>query len=210
MITSPLQNIAKLLKISFVPLACCLYSVISRKQSIWIYLYALFAWGGDTFLLSNDFNIYKYGGVSFFLSHCMMIVFFRIHWSKVPKKCYLMMIPGILLICADLIPKMIQPTLQSFCFVSYGLILVIGSCNAIARLDHLSFRDLSYIFCVVGYWFFLVSDYILLKKEMFGSDKNLDVEIMSTYFIAQLLIFIGVSKEERKENDPSKSMKKEM
>ncbi|OHT08306.1 hypothetical protein TRFO_04919 [Tritrichomonas foetus] len=192
-ISSPLQDYAPYLKISFVPLMAWIWHLISPSHSKWIYLYAFFAWGGDTFLLSKSFDVYKYGGVSFFLSHVMMIIYLNIKWSKVPLKAYFLMIPGIILITIYLIPQMVNPSLQSFCFISYALILVIGSCNAIARWSILKFSNPSFLCCVFGYWFYLISDSVLLKKEIVGASRNLDCEVMGTYFMAQILIFIGIA-----------------
>lgn len=192
-IPSPLAEYAPYLKISFVPLMTLFWHLISPTHPIWIYLYGFFAWGGDTLLLSSDFAIYKYGGISFFLSHVMMIIHLKIKWSRVPLYAYSMMIPGMVYINIFLIPQLVDVSLKAFCFVSYALILVIGSCHAIARVSYLPFKNASYLCLIFGYWFYLISDSMLLKREKLGVTVNLDVEVMSTYFIAQILNYVGVA-----------------
>lgn len=187
---SPLQKYAPYLKVSFVPLATCLWYLISPTHSILVFLYALFALGGDAFLLSSDFKIYKFGGVSFFLSHVMMIIFLNIKWRKVPTYAYMMMIPGILFTIFEFIPAMLEKSIKSFCFTSYAIILCLGLCNSIARLDHLAFSNASYLCILIGYFLYFISDYFLLNLEMFKG-YNLRVEVMSTYFTCQILIFVG-------------------
>lgn len=206
-IPSPLIKYSPYLKVSFVPLVTCLWYLISPTHSIWVFLYALFALGGDAFLLSSDFKIYKYGGVSFFLSHVMMIIFLNIKWRQVPLYAYLMMIPGIIFTIFEFIPPMLEKSIKSFCFTSYAIMLCLGLCSSIARVDHLSFSNASYLCILIGYFLYFISDYFLLNLEMFKG-YNLRVEVMSTYFTCQILIFVGFAIDPR-EKEIVKETKKE-
>ncbi|KAK8886254.1 hypothetical protein M9Y10_041714 [Tritrichomonas musculus] len=205
-VPSPLQPYSPYLKVSFIPLTTCLWYLISPTHSILVFLYALFALGGDAFLLHSDFKVYKYGGVSFFLSHLMMIIFLNISWRRVPLYAYLMMIPCILFTTFVFAPPMLEKSLKSFCFVSYAIILCLGLCNSIARLDHLSFSNPSYLCILIGYFLYFLSDYFLLNLEMFKG-YNLRVEVMSTYFTCQILIFVGFAIDPREKQ--AKEIKKD-
>ncbi|OHT16637.1 yhhn family protein [Tritrichomonas foetus] len=165
------------------------YQSFSRK----IVFYMIFAWFGDVFLFSNQFGFTLFGAISFAISHFAVISFYDIHWLYVPKYFILLVLPGTLFLFAHLIPKIKLEYNHEYFVVLYCIILQFTYASAAARCSTYPLTHPSFLMCYIGYFFFLVSDYFLIKKELKISPKPRRVEIMSTYAIAQTLIILGTA-----------------
>jgi uncharacterized membrane protein YhhN len=191
---SPIRPIYPLLKFVLVPSIGCIWYVISRTHPLRVFLYIVFAALGDLLLLNHDFKIYMFGGFAFGASHLTLASCFAVNWRRVPFFGFLMMAPNIIFPLFWLVPQFARGTVQAICFAGYTLILEIGACSAIARIERYSIKCPSYYLCVLGYFLFVVSDSLLLRNELTKTDyRQNQIAVMATYIPAQLLLLVGVA-----------------
>ena len=67
------------------------------------------------------------------------------------------------------------------------------SCCSATRLTEFGYSHPTFYLTYIGYQFFVVSDAILLYAMATELNKRTDLQVMSTYIVAQLLIAIGVA-----------------
>ena len=169
------------------------FSVTSKINLIFI-LYIICAFLGDILLMSYDFTIYIIGGIFFLLSHIILIIYFHVDWRKISIKAYILMVPGISLHAFILYPHCMKMNSQSICFLLYSFVLEIAAASSIGREYKYTkgLLEINVLLIALGYFIFLVSDLLLLYKEITQIPDNLKYAIMLTYIIAQFLIVTGL------------------
>ncbi|OHT04989.1 yhhn family protein [Tritrichomonas foetus] len=164
-------------------------------------LYLIFSFLGDVLLMSYNFQIYIFGGVFFLLSHIVLIILFSVDWKKVTFISYVFILPGFLLHAIFLYPHLIKPEMQAINFLIYSLILEIAAASSIGRMYKFKKINSHFTLIAVGYFFFLVSDFFLLYKEITQTPTDFKHAIMGTYIIAQFLIVKGLTQPPNDKSD---------
>lgn len=169
------------------------YSIAPKINFIFI-LYIIFAFLGDILLMSYDFTIYIIGGIFFLLSHITLTLYFHVDWRKVSIKAFILMLPGISLHAFILYPHCMNKGSQSICFLLYSLVLEIAAASSIGREYKYAkgILEPNVLLIAIGYFLFLVSDLLLLYKEITQIPDNLKYAIMLTYIVAQFMIVTGL------------------
>ena len=169
------------------------FSIASKINFIFI-LYIIFEFLGDILLMSYDFTIYIIGGIFFLLSHITLTLYFHVDWRKISIKAFILMLPGIFLHVFILYPHCMKKNSQSLCFLLYSFVLEIAAGASIGREYKYKkgLLEKNVLLIALGYFLFLVSDLLLLYKEITQIPDNLKYAIMLTYIVAQFMIVTGL------------------
>lgn len=170
------------------------YSIATKINFIFI-LYIIFAFIGDIFLMSYDFTIYIIGGIFFLLSHITLTLYFHVDFRKISIKALVLMLPGISLHAFILYPHcLLKKNSQSICFLLYSFVLELAAASSIGREYKYAkgLLEKNVFLIALGYFIFLISDLLLLYKEITQIPDNLKYAIMLTYIVAQFLIVTGL------------------
>ena len=187
------------LKSTFMPSLLILYCAISKKKlNVLVIAYYAAATIGDAFLLSFESIFVLIGGFGFLLSHILVSLIFMGDFSfkQISVKTLLLFLPVFTLHALILFPKVILSNSSLFDKLSclaYSSVLEFAAFCSVARSQRRMIKDASFILCFIGYIFFIASDSMLLHKLITADESNIDVQCMSTYFIAQILITLGIS-----------------
>ncbi len=160
-----------------------------------LYLTLIFAFLGDFCLLFKVKRMFYIGAISFFISHCLFITnYFLIIYSTLNT------VPLYLIITVPLLFVFIVLTfgicfykkIKIFAFLTpiYFSGLIINLYLAINAL--ILTNDLAFLICVIGYLIFILSDIFIALQKFIKTFKYHDFYIISTYYIAQILISIGL------------------
>ena len=133
-----------------------------------LYLALIFALSGDILLIFKKSKLFYIGAVSFFISHLLFIV----------------------LVLSFGITKFKKLKANAFLTPIYFSGLIINFYLAINCL--ILIKDLAFIICIIGYLFFILSDAFIAIQKFIKTYKYHDFYIISTYYIAQILISIGL------------------
>lgn len=178
-------------KIFLMPSITLLWYFMTETHNFVIFYFIVFSWFGDIFLLFNNFLFLMLGGISFGISHLIMIHFYEIHWSLVPFYSYLLLLPGTVFLFGNLIPKIKINQAKDCCVILYCIILQLSYASATARSYMYPILHPSFILSYFGYFSFLISDYFLLSVELQVSQKPRRVEIMGFYSLSEIMIELG-------------------
>ena len=142
---------------------------------------------GDVFLMLPS-DKFLHGLASFLLAHILYLSAF-ISDSAFPVN-YIYLIPGLLI--GAIILRVLLPKVQGMAIpvVIYSLILVLLLWQSMGRLE-LSYGHSS-ILALIGSIFFISSDVTLVFTRFVKKLQNGQLFILSTYYIAQLLIAYSV------------------
>lgn len=190
---SPLQKFYLLVKCSFVPTVGVLHYVIKGGINTTMLLYFLMATLGDLFVHFNYFPIFACGGVTFGLSHLLAAKQFGVDWSHVPKRALAAVLPFVIMHLVYALPQFVGGGIKSACFITYSFVIDFGATCASARLCYYPISSPTWIFCFLGYVFYIISDTVLLKSHMRKDGKRYHYLVMGTYCTAQVLISIGTA-----------------
>lgn len=178
-------------KVFLMPSITLLWYFMTETHNLLVFLFIIFSWFGDLFLLNSNFLCLMLGGISFGISHLIMIHFYGIHWSLVPFYSYILLLPGTLFLFGNLLPKIKITHAKDLCVIIYCLILQLSYASATARSYIYPIYHPSFILSYFGYFSFLISDYFLLSVELQVSQKPRRVEIMGFYSLSEILIVLG-------------------
>ncbi len=152
--------------------------------SIIAFLYSL----GDLFLLSNNKIMFTIGAISFFVGHILLVIQEYHKFNISINTLYYSFIP--LLIGVILIFIFLYKMLGKLFILpasSYLGILIIGIYSLIIyRFNSLDYRS---IIMILGFYIYLISDCLVILKRFGNFKKRNDFYIMSTYYLANALLF---------------------
>ena len=160
-----------------------------------LYLALIFALSGDILLIFKKSKLFYIGAVSFFISHLLFITnyFLIIDYSLNYIPLYLFITTPLLFIVLVLsfgIAKFKKLKANAFLTPIYFSGLILNFYLAINCL--ILIKDLAFIICIIGYLFFILSDAFIAIQKFIKTYKYHDFYIISTYYIAQILISIGL------------------
>jgi hypothetical protein len=79
-------------------------------------------------------------------------------------------------------------------FAVYTTAIEISPCSAVAPIQVRPFRNHSFIAGTIGYFLFVVSDTLPLRGELQKAPcPTIQIEVMATYVIAQILILAAAA-----------------
>ena len=181
---------------------CWWNSVEERDKFVIIYL--ILAAVGDFFLEMSGFLYVLIGGIGFAASHIFVILALKPEWKKTKWYYYFLGIPGYSLHLVSLAPMVIQSKIQNYVFLVYTVLLCAGYTSSIAREYKVTLKSFTFWMCYFGYFFYLLSDYILFRRMIGRRINNLKgYEVMGTYYIAHSLLISGIIVETSKESSIS-------
>lgn len=171
------------------------------KTKLLVGLALLFSFIGDILLMFTDksAHFFMFGLISFLIAH----VFYIIQFSRNRNKNKSILIPLLLLlILGGSIFWFLKDSLGAMLFPVAIYMTIILTMVLFAFLRKGSASKKSFELIMVGAILFLISDSILAINKFKSPVPLSGVWIMGTYGLAQLLIVLGVLKEE-KSNDPA-------
>ncbi|KAH0788507.1 yhhn family protein [Histomonas meleagridis] len=179
-------------KLLIVPSAFFVATQLGKEIDYKITLFAVFTWLGDACLISRKFSINAIGAACFALGHLLLNIYFHIHWLQVPKKDLLIILPLPIIFLLIFVPHFRFQKIRDYFASCYFCLLLYNCACASARIYTYPITHPSYLMCLFGYIFFVISDSILVAYEMgMGSKKPHRFGVLSTYYIAQTLIISG-------------------
>lgn len=191
---SPIRSIYRIIKPIYPILIGILYLVITPIIEIKPIIFCILCAAGDLILMYDNIICLLIGGSCFLVSHILMIIRLWPKWNYIQFYSYALMIPPIaLFICFLYFSCKELDFINGLIFALYFLVALVAQFITLFR--SYPWYSPTYILCSLGYFFFLISDYILLYGYTFNNSLDYMVEIMLTYIIALILIIIGVSLE---------------
>lgn len=155
-----------------------------------IFTIALFmGLAGDTFLLSK--KLFLFGLFSFLLCHVFYIIYFYFLITKINFRPIIFLIPIAILAAISIIKFSKTAVLKKYKFPLMLYIIIISTMVFFALNAAFENSESSKMF-MTGAILFYISDGFLSIERFIRTDKNLDIIVLSTYYLAQLLITIGV------------------
>lgn len=170
-------------------------SVIIYPSNYFVWLGFLFCFFGDLFILIGSKKLFYVGASSFFIGHCLFSVFYTLLIYNINKQIPMYVIigiPSILLLFAIVFVIVLykKVKLQSIAMGLYYAILFVNLFLAISYA--ITSHSLYFIITIVGYCFFVFSDVLIGLRQYKITLKHGEFAIISSYFVAQLLISIGI------------------
>ena len=152
--------------------------------SIIAFLYSL----GDLFLLSGNKIMFTIGAFSFFSGHLILIIQEYNKFNISINTLYFSFIP--LIIALIFIFIFLYKMLGKLFIVGASMylgILVIGMYSLI--ISKYNNYDFNSILIILGFYIYLISDVLVILKRFGNLKKKNDFYIMSTYYLANALLF---------------------
>ena len=179
-------------KLLIVPTAFLVATQLGREINIKVISFSFFTWAGDVFLIPDPFVYQAIGVACFAAGHISMNIVFNIHWLQVSKKHLFSILPIPIIFLLLFVPHFRFKKTRDYFATCYFCLLLYNCACAAARIYVYPATHISYLMCLFGYIFFVISDSILASYEMkMGSKNPRRVAVLSTYYIAQALIISG-------------------
>ncbi|MCK8521198.1 lysoplasmalogenase [Aquimarina sp. D1M17] len=167
---------------------------IRKPLFIMVFLALVFSLLGDVFLLfTQNSNVFFMLGLTMFLiAHLVYILIFLKNRSQQGNK---RLFPMLTLIYGVLLFALLYEKLGSMLIpvAIYMIVILFMSNTAYFRSRKVSGQ--SYVLVLAGALFFMLSDSLLAIDMFYKTLPYNNVLVMSTYAVAQLLIFIGILEE---------------
>lgn len=177
-------------KILLVPTIASLWFYTADRHDPLVSSFLIGSWCGDVFLLSSKILFTILGGFSFALGHISMILFFNVHLSFLTLYSILLTLPTVFLF-SRLIPQIKFEYAKDYGALVYCFILQFAFAASAARSCIYPIYHPSFLLCYLGYFFFLISDYYLIKKELKITSEPKRVEIIGCYALSEIMIIAG-------------------
>lgn len=161
-------------------------------------VYIIGCWLGDITLLFRGFFYLILGGTFFSVAHGAMVLYFKVDYKRITPQLLIISAPIVFMFIFILIPHILKQKAKYSMAISYVFVLVGTSMASAQRYLQYGFSNPKFYVIHIGYLFFMVSDYILLKYETAENSDGVNFEILSTYGIAQMFISSGIVLCERK------------
>ncbi|KAL4485470.1 hypothetical protein ABPG72_008338 [Tetrahymena utriculariae] len=179
----------------------CFYTLTlqAKEKSNYKYIIAtgfFFSVGGDTLLLVENLDFFLYGLVSFALSHICFILAYLQSVQFNLKKILKITLP--LTILNFLVGKFMffyltsLPNFQQFMVTPLAVYIVLISLHATIASTRVKTSFKSYIYALIGGYFFIASDSILSLNIFAGFNHPIFLFlIMFTYYVSEYFILIS-------------------
>ncbi len=172
-------------------------SLIIVPQNYMLFFGFLFALIGDALILIKDNKKAFLGGAtSFFIGHVFLFVFYlliiyKYNSNHIPIFVYIVA-PLIIVFMGLLFGLLLYKKMKALSIFTgiYYSILFVNLFMIIVALIYT--KSLLFIMCIVGYLFFISSDFLIGIRQFKAKFKHQNFLIISTYFVAQLLISLGL------------------
>ncbi|NQW37118.1 MAG: lysoplasmalogenase [Flavobacteriales bacterium] len=169
-----------------------LYFLASPSKNKWYILALIFSFGGDVFLLFNGQTYFMFGLGSFLLAHIFYITLVsqQLHKPKTNDILLSFMIffgllIGLLFVLKGHLGAMKIPV------VIYGL--VITNFGGLSFINHLQHKSKASLLMLIGALIFISSDSMLAINKFYNPMEVLNIAVMSSYILAQYVIFRAVT-----------------
>lgn len=172
-----------------------LYYIASVPKPSPVFLLALTAsWFGDILLMRQGTKWFTAGGISFMLSHLMLMISYAFNVNFHSLKLYILLPAAILYCTVDaLIIKAIKPTApQNMSVPLYFYLFMNASMNVFALMQLMSLNNFGSAVTYGGAILFFISDCSLFMQQFYKKDfKNSFLLVMFTYIAGEFLITQG-------------------
>ncbi|XP_078285114.1 lysoplasmalogenase TMEM86A-like isoform X2 [Rhinoraja longicauda] len=184
------------------PLIClCVYILnhgrdfISQRHRVQKLLLALlFSAAGDVLLLMNNTKIFIVGAAMFALAHC----FYTWAFGFEPLNVKAGGLIGVAVVLGLTFLSTCSNIYQVLLLCLYCFLIGLMSWRANAPVLFRSHRPSPRVTGAMGAWLFMVSDFILATNLLCFTVPFQNLIVMSTYYMAQLFITLGIVKENEK------------
>lgn len=160
-----------------------------------VLLFALAAsWLGDVLLMRQGVKWFTAGGISFMLSHLLLMILYTANINLSSLKLYILLPAAIIYFTADaLIIKAIKPTApENMSVPLYFYLFMNASMNLFALMQMMSVMSVGSVITYVGAVLFFISDCSLFMQQFYKRDfKNSFLLVMFTYIAGEFLITQG-------------------
>jgi len=170
-----------------VPLIAAVWVQTARHRHWKVVCYMALAWIGDAALLADEkagllsWTVAGIGALSFALSHALCISYSDVRPSPVPIHAWALIAP------------LLAVALPPFRFDTGEEVMCVAYCAAVARSTRYASTSASFVLVLVGYFCFLMSHVILIRRVFNVEPRPQRVEVLSTYIIAQMCIVFGMA-----------------
>ena len=172
-----------------------LYYLASVPKPSPVFLLALAAsWLGDVLLMRQGTKWFTAGGISFMVSHLMLMITYAFNINLHSLKLYILLPAAILYCTIDaLIIKAIKPTAPAKMSVPlYFYLFMNASMNVFALMQLMSLQNPASAVTYVGAILFFISDCSLFMQQFYKRKfKNSFLLVMFTYIAGEFLITQG-------------------
>ena len=152
--------------------------------------------GDALILIKGNKKAFLAGASSFFIGHIFMFIFFLLfiynsNSYNIPIFIYIV-VPSIIILSGLLFGLLLYKKIKTVSIFTgiYYSILFVNLFMVIVALIYT--KSLLFILCIVGYLFFIASDFLIGIRQYKAKFKHQNFCIISTYFVAQILISLGL------------------
>lgn len=165
--------------------------IIFKPDEPLIYCAFIFGVIGDAFLISDNKKLFFAGLVSFLFQHILIAIFLFTKWPIMPYY-YFIILEIVALLFGFIASFVMKKYLNHIFFISstcYISMLLFNLVNGVILTIFTS--NLLFLLIAFGYLIFTISDFFVSIKRFVGTYKHQELIIMSTYYLAQYLLFLG-------------------
>lgn len=189
-----LQMVTKLLLIPSLMIYLAFQEYVQNPpyERYFIFLALVGSFLGDAFLLSEQYFIH--GMIAFVSTHFFNILFFnRLHRVRRVKSKSFMILLGLfaLLVSFILLDLGVKIGNLFYPIVAYMFFICLAGLMAMHTASNHRVQAISYNFWVPGMIFFIASDAFLAYNKFSWHNQNVNLLVMFTYGVAQLLLVKG-------------------
>lgn len=179
-----MERARKITKLVIMPMLI-LYLLISKTDTILLYIALSFSFLGDLFLILKFKHHFITGAISFFIAHLFYITIILSKAKITLDTLGYFSIIILLIIYIIFVYLVAKRGLQKYTLPTILYILTLVTALAISLLTK------NYLVSL-GYLLFIISDSILITNKFIKPIKKRHLYIMFTYILAQVLIILGL------------------
>ena len=177
----------------FCLLSLAVFALVCLPNKPLIYVGAIFGMIGDILVIIKDKKYFSWGVLSFFFGHICYIVQLILFMANKNTDLYFYFIPVICFVIFYIALFFPFKKFAKHIPEQLGMALYYATLFTLLPFTIVSFINIgSYMFLgIIGAFFFVISDLIILYTKYIKKFKRYDFYIMLTYLIAQALIIVS-------------------